>query len=134
MKLKIVYGWLTSLFKYQDDKLIISGTWNENILYLNEYSTIKFEPNICIYGDNTYKEGVRIYINDESLFFDLDIDRFMELYYIIDNMDMYQNAIILLNYISPKEYGNNLSYLGNNPENGGYSKTESNGFFGSKTK
>ena len=136
MKLKIVYNWLTSLFKYQDDKLIISGTWNENILYLNSTSSLKFEPTICMYSDNTYKAGVRIYINNESLFFDLDIDRFMELYYIIDNIDMYQNAIILLNYIAPKEYGTNLSYLNGDPEsnNINYKKTKNVGFFDNKAK
>ena len=133
MKLKIVYNWLTTLFKYQDDKLIISGTWSDNYLYLNQYSCLKFEPTICEYSDNTYKEGVRIYINNESLFFDLDIDRFMEFYYIIDNIDMYQNAIILLNYLRP-EPGTNIMYMNsanseNNNKNNGI---RSKGFFDNK--
>ena len=131
MKMKIVYNWMSTLFKYVDDKLIISGTWKENILYLNRTSTLKFEPNVCIYEDGTYKEGVRIYINDESLFFDLDIDRFMELYYIVDTIDMYQNAIILLNYIAPKEYGNNLSYINGESNSNNYQR-ENNSFFSNK--
>ena len=129
MKLKIVYGWLTSLFKYQDDKLIISGTWNDNYLYLNQYSCLKFEPTVCMYEDGTYKEGVRIYINNDSLFFELDIDRFMEFYYIIDNIDMYQNAIIILNYLHP-DYGTNITYMnGNNENNYEINKARSKGFF-----
>lgn len=115
MRLKIVYNWFTTLFKYQDDKLIISGTWNDNILYLNQYSCLKFEPTVCMYEDGTYKEGVRIYINNDNLFFDMDIDRFMGFYYIIDSIDMYQAAITILNYIRP-EYGTNITYL----ENGNY--------------
>lgn len=139
MRLKIVYNWFTTLFKYQDDKLIISGTWNDNILYINKYSCLKFEPTVCIYEDNTYKEGVRIYINSDDIYFDLDIDRFMEFYYIIDNIDMYQNAIILLNYLRP-EYGTNITYLENgssinNFYNNDYNvdnKVRSKGFFDSK--
>ena len=75
------------------------------------FGIIEFEPIICQYSDGTYKQGVRIYLNSNEVYVDLDIDRFMELYYIIDTMDMYQNAIILLNYIAPKVYGNNVETL-----------------------
>ena len=123
MKLKIVYSWMTSLFKYKDNKLIISGSWNDNVLYLNQYGTIKFEPTICMYDDGTYKEGVRIFLNNEKLYFDMDIDRFMEFYYVIDIIDMYQCAITILNYLQP-EFGKNISYI--NEDN---SKGSSNGGF-----
>lgn len=136
MRLKIVYNWLTTLFKYKDDKLVIIGKWNDNILYLNQYSCLKFEPTVCVYEDGTYKEGVRIYINNEDIYFDMDIDKFMEFYYLIDTIDMYQSAITLLNYLRP-EYGSNITYLNNSNDNNIFysnyeNKSRSKGFFDKK--
>ena len=57
----------------------------------------------------------------------------MEFYYIIDNIDMYQNAIILLNYLRP-EPGTNIMYMnGANSENNNKNNgIRSKGFFDNK--
>ena len=87
-------------------KLIIKGNYNPVHYIQSEHKFLKFEPIVYEYEDGTYKEGIRITINNE--FVDLDIDRFMGFYYILKNTDMYTVASTMVNYVKMPPYGINV--------------------------
>lgn len=68
---------------------------------------IQFQP-IVIRTDNDGDiRGVRISINNYETFEDISLDSFYAYKYIIDSFDMYNNSIILLNYLGRPEFGYN---------------------------
>lgn len=117
LKLKQVVRWFTELYKEEDNKLVIVGDYKNIVVPVGEYKYIEFEPTVIMYDANTYKEGIRVYINSNSNFVDITIDKFMELYYIIDSMRMYECACILVNSL-PIEYGENIFSINNEVNNG----------------
>ena len=67
---------------------------------------IRLEPTIITYDNGDQIEGVRIILNGERQV-DISVEKFMEMFYLIGSMDMYNCAIGLVNYISP-ELGQNV--------------------------
>ena len=108
LKLAKVAEWFTTLFKVKNDRLCIIGDYENISMLLPANKAIVFEPVIINYEDETCKEGVRLFINNNEIYTDLTIDRFMELWYLIDNLNMYQSAIVLLNYMHSDLVGINL--------------------------
>lgn len=121
LKLNKVAEWFTTLFQIKNDKLCIIGDYENISMIFAAHKAISFEPIIINYEDETCKEGVRLYINSNDNYVDLSIDRFMELWYLIDNLNMYQAAIVLLNYISTNDIlGSNLYDMTSKNENNSY--------------
>ena len=67
---------------------------------------IRLEPAIITYDNEEQIEGVRLILNGERQV-DISVDKFMELLYVINGMDMYTCAIGLVNYIRP-DLGENV--------------------------
>lgn len=116
--LKTVTTWFTSdefkyLFAKNKGKLIITNPAPEfTISSLPMQRTITFVPTIIDKGiANDDKEpGVRMYFgssSDMTSFIDMDLDRFMGLYYIFSCFNMYQSALIMINYLERPELGTN---------------------------
>ena len=76
-------------------RLVIKGNFDPVNYTQSEYKYISFVPIVYTYEDGTYKEGVRIYLNSQSEFADLDID-------------MYSAACGLLTYAKQLPYGLNI--------------------------
>lgn len=90
------------------ERLIIKGEFEPINYTQSEYKYISFVPIIYTYEDGTFKEGIRIYLNSQSEFADLDIDRFMGLVYILRNTDMYSVASSMLSYVKQSPHGTNI--------------------------
>ena len=106
-------------FQIRDNKLYL-GEYGESVLYTqNDYKYLGFTPIILTYEDGQSKQGIRININNQDTYADLDIDTFMNFVNIIKCTDMYNAACNLVNYVKIPPYGINqfkMSGLGS----GGY--------------
>lgn len=96
------------IFSIVENKLYITGKYTPIVYAQSEYRYISFEPIVQTYEDGTFKEGVRINLNNKYDFADVDIDKFIELYYILKNTDMYSAACNLINYVKLPPYGINV--------------------------
>ena len=113
--LDTVTSWYTSEeFKYlyarNRGKLVITNPVPEfTISNLPMQKIITFIPTIIDKGiANDDKEpGVRMYLGDNSSFIDMDLNRFMGLYYVFTCFNMYQSACIMINYLERPELGTN---------------------------
>lgn len=92
------------VFKIIDNKLVVTN-YNKILYTQSEYKFLAFEPLVCSYEDG-YKDGIRITINSDYV--DIDIDKFMGLYYILKNTDMYGAACSLVNYVKSAPYAVNV--------------------------
>ena len=105
-----IMGWFMGanrLFELVDGKLTLKS--NDNAQFpLSERSFLEFTPMLIEYTDGTLKEGVRMYMNAYDNFVDMSIDKFMELYYYITRVDLYNAALNMLNYVKIQPYGINV--------------------------
>lgn len=96
------------IFSIIDNKLVITGKYNPVEYIRNEYQYLQFVPNVYTFENDTYKEGIRMYINSSNSFVDMEIDKFMGLYYILKNTDMYGVATGLTTYVKTAPYDINV--------------------------
>ena len=95
------------VFNIKDNKLYIKE-FGEPVVYAqSDYKFVSFNPIVFTYEDGKYKEGIRIYLNSQDAFADLDIDRFMQFVNIIKCTDMYNAALTMINYVKIPPYGIN---------------------------
>lgn len=98
----------SNLFAYNNGKLIILPPIPETIISgLPMNKAIHITPCIVDKGiANADKEpGVELDFGTDSI--NIDLDRLMGLYYIISNLNMYQAALSLVNYLGRPEFGTN---------------------------
>lgn len=119
----------------EDNNLIIKGKFTKVDFPLSDYKFISFFPIVINYTDNTSKEGIRMIINKSDNVVDIDINKFMEFYYFISDMDMYSVASSMLAYVKMQPYGENLYDMvdsansTNSKWNSGYQQYKGNDFF-----
>lgn len=112
-KIKESIKWFTdkkfeNLYATKGDKLIMLGRVDPiriDNLPMNKY--IEFEPVVYTNGDYN-APGIRIYLSSENNFIDMTVDRFMGLYYIVDNLNMYESAQLMVNYLGRPDNGTNI--------------------------
>ena len=113
IQLNNVYKWFSSeqfknLYAIKDNKLIILGGVEPIIVDgLPMGKFLQIEPIVYEY-DNKYSMGVRISLSSMNNYCDINIDSFMGLKYLIDSINMYESAQLLLNYVGRPAYGTNL--------------------------
>lgn len=107
----------TRIFNMIDDKMVISGEFNEVTIPLSERTYLKFSPVVINYENtNSYKEGVRLEINSQNTYVDITVDKFMDLVYILHNTDMVNLAATMINYVKIPPYNiNSREGAGFNP-------------------
>ena len=96
------------VFETKDKQLFITGQYTPLDYIQSPTSYIRIIPAICRYDDGQFKEGVRFYINSDSNFVDMDIDRFLSFYYILKTTDMYSAAAHLATYTKVQPYDVNV--------------------------
>lgn len=112
-RLNEIIRWFGELFKLKNKKLQIIGNYKPIIITnLAEQKWLKFVPIIIEYDNGQQKEGIRMIINSDTSYVDINIDRFMEFIYYISSMDMYQCALSVLSYFNP-EIGKDVVYFEN---------------------
>lgn len=67
---------------------------------------LRLEPVIIDYADNTI-EGVRMFLNSETNYIDISLDRFMGLLYLVERINLFESAQLLVNYLGRPDYGTN---------------------------
>ena len=113
-KLNETIRWFGTLFKLKNKKLQIIGHFDPIVVpNLSMGRWIKFVPIIIEYDNGQQKEGIRMMINSDTTYVDVNIDRFMEFIYYISSIDMYQAALGVLSYFNP-EIGKEVYYFENN--------------------
>lgn len=110
-----VYIWFMSseynnMYAFDKGKLVlarkvepvyIKGLCSDNFIII--------EPTVLTYNSIDI-EGITFILSDITSF-NMTIDKFMELYYIIDNFNMYLSAQLLINYMSSPIIGENQSVM-----------------------
>lgn len=134
-KLHMTYRWFTDdefkeLYAYSKDKLVMLGKVNPIVIEgfpLNK--KIIIEPIVIDYDNITY-EGVRFYLNDLSNYADITSDKLAGLIYLMDCINMYESAQLLLNYHGRPPYGDYMIQFNDNNYNStyteGFAKTPTN--------
>ena len=89
-------------------RLAITGQFEPVNYIQSDYKYISFVPIVYSFEDGTFKEGVRMYLNNQSEFADMDIDKFLGFYFILLNTDMYSVACSMVNYVKTPPYGENI--------------------------
>ena len=103
------YRGSTRIYSFDNNnKLRIRKKFTPAEFPLSDYKFIRFIPIVIDYDDNTSKEGVRLIINHDDNYVDLEIGRFMEFVYYITNIDLYNAASSMLNYVKTAPYGTNM--------------------------
>ncbi len=89
--------------------ILMSPTPEFKIHNLPMQKYIEIFPIIIDRGmSNSDKEpGVRMILGNSSSYVDINVDRLMGLYYTISTFNMYQTAVIVLNYLQRPEFGTN---------------------------
>ena len=90
------------------DPILITGLSMDNYL--------KFEP--CIYTNfrGESERGLRMYLSSEEAFCDISLNKLEAFIYIIESINLYESAQLLLNYIQRPEFGYNLYTFNTEPE------------------
>lgn len=111
MKLSEVSSWFTDdTFAIKNGSLIVYKRKPSILikkLMFDKY--LQFDPVVIIW-ENTGEQvqGVRITLGDQNEFVDVSMNKFYALLYIIQSINMYESAQLLLNYIGRPENGTNL--------------------------
>lgn len=96
------------IFSIVDKNLVINGKYTPIIYAQNETRFLSFTPIVYSFDEGTFKEGIRMEVNHQAEFVDMDIDKFIGFYYLLKNTDMYSAACSLINYVKIMPYGNNV--------------------------
>lgn len=105
----------SNLFARKDNRLILARRVEPLILdHLPMGKYIKLEPIVAtnINTDEDYV-ALRIYLSSDSNYTDISINKLMGLKYIVDSINMYESAQLLLNYIQRPEFGTNMYSMSN---------------------
>ena len=77
---------------------------------------LQFEP--CIYTNfrGEAERGLRMYLSSKDSYCDISINRLEAFKYIIDTINLYESAQLMINYIERPEFGTNLYTFNTEPE------------------
>ena len=107
------------IFTEKSNRLVINGTYNP-VEYIKDLQNwLRFEPIVMSYEDGTYKEGVRMTINSNDDFVDMNIDKFLEFFAILNYQTMYIQAQAQCNYAKMNPHGINTFVAGGGLGSGG---------------
>lgn len=125
----VVRSWFIGknrIYTIKDDKLVISGKYNEVEIPFSDYNVIHIDPIVCTFQDGKMCEGIRLFINSRTVFADMPIMKFWEFYYYMTEVDIYTAASVMVNYVKTQPYGMNML---ENGQTDYYNGKQRNGFF-----
>lgn len=83
---------------------------------LIENKSIIFEPIVIEWeNDGVQEQGIRVTLTESVAYTDIPIGRFYGFAYLINSVNMYESAQLLLNYLGSPEMGSNLITFEENP-------------------
>jgi len=108
------------IFSENDKRLVINGTY-QPVEYIKDLQNwLRFEPIVIEYEDGTYKEGIRMTININEDFVDMNIDKFLEFFGYLNYQNMYLQSEAQCNYAKISPYtANNIVVSGGLGSGGG---------------
>ena len=101
-----VVHWLDGSIKtfgIKNKKLILLGKQEPIVMQLVTNKILKFEPIVIINANDIQSQGIRLYI--DGVYTDINANTFMGFVYLINTVDMFGCAQVMLNYIGS---GNNF--------------------------
>lgn len=112
VKLNDVRKWFDDgTFRLKEKNIIVAKT-NQSIILdgLSEQKYIKFDPIVIVFDSGDQTPGVRLSLGGGkgSEFADISVDKFYALLYTINELNMYQAALEIINYLGRPNYGTNL--------------------------
>lgn len=77
---------------------------------------LQFEP--CIYVDfrGESQRGLRMYLSSSTSYCDISLNRLEAFKYIIDSINLFESAQLMINYIQRPEFGTNLYTFNTEPD------------------
>lgn len=117
MKLKEVSKWFSDgeTFILKKGKLVIQKKPKPIIVSgLSMHKSLRFEP-IVIDWENSGQQqpGVRMVLNESDIYTDISIDNFYGFLYLIDTLNLYESAQLMINYLGRPSFGSNLTEFDN---------------------
>lgn len=107
------------IFKEKDNKLVIIGEYKP-VEYIKDLQNwIRFEPIVIAYEDGSFKEGIRMTINSNDDFIDINIDKFLEFFGYLNFQNMYLQSEAQCNYVKMGPYLANNIIIGGGLGSGG---------------
>ena len=95
-----------TVFGMKKGKIVIHNKPESIIVNgLCEGKFIMFDPIVIDYDDGNQTQGVRLTVSTTDNYTDLSADRFFGLYYALKNINMFQSAQLMLNYLGRPELG-----------------------------
>ena len=101
-----------NIFAVKENKLIVLGKYSPVDYIRSMEQFLKFYPVVVTFKDGSEKEGVRIYVSSEEKYMDIDIDKLVQLYYILKNSDMMNLAYNALSYAKIGPHGKDIQKSG----------------------
>lgn len=98
----------TSIYGIEDNQLVIKGKFTPVKIPMFNGQLFYMTPIVYTYSDGTREKGARIFMNDQSVFADLNLYNFYALCYYIENVDIIQYAAEMVNYVKTQPYGKNI--------------------------
>lgn len=99
----------SNLYGMKDNKTILLRSVEPiHILGLAGDKYISLEPSVISYEEGKSFSALRMYLSSKENYIDMSIDKFMGFVYLIESINMYESAQLLLNYLQRPEYGTNL--------------------------
>lgn len=112
------------IFAEKNKKLIINGTFTPAEYIKDLQNWLRFEPIVIEYEDGTYKEGIRMTVNSNDDFVDMNIDKFIEFFSTLNYQTMYLQAQAQCNYAKMNPHGLNMFIMGGGLGSGGINGSE----------
>lgn len=107
-----------NLYAKKDGELILYTKVEPIIiteLSMDKY--LKFEPIIYVNFRGESERGLRMYLSSNDSYCDISISNLEAFKYIIDTINLYESAQLMLNYIERPEFGTNLFSFNTEPDN-----------------
>lgn len=96
-----------NLYANKDGRLVLmESVIPRRILCGTKY--VEIEPMVYVYPEGNYGFGVRLYLNSEINYAEMDFNTFCGLIYHIRKFDMYNSALLLINYMGRPSNGTNM--------------------------
>lgn len=110
--LKVVRDWMrgelfNKIFAKKNGALVVLYSPKLMINGLAQDKYIEVEPCIITYKNDITTTGIRMYLSNNANYVDMSFDKFMGMLYLIDSINMYEAAQLMINYIQRPELGTN---------------------------
>lgn len=104
-----------NLYAKKDGELILYMKIDPIIITVSMDKYLRFEP--CVYTDfrGEAQRGLRMFLSSTQSYCDISISNLEAFKYIIDTINLYESAQLMINYIERPDFGTNLYTFNTEP-------------------